>query len=83
MTFPFKIPLLWKEVLIFNQTKKMNSTLKGNIERIRIDMINRIDQLHKNIKEYKRDEDFEHAMKCDIKMKQLTMVLERLDEALK
>ena len=61
----------------------MKETLRQNIERMRTDMINRIEQLNKSVAGYKQAEDFESAMKCDIKSRLLIMVLERLDEALK
>jgi hypothetical protein len=61
----------------------MKETLRENIERMRMDMVNRIEQLYNHVAEYKTAEDFENAMKCDIKRQQLIMVLGRLDEALK
>lgn len=61
----------------------MKETLRENIERMRMDMVNRIEQLYKHIEEYKKAEDFENAMKCDIKRSTLLVVLGRLDEALK
>jgi hypothetical protein len=51
------------------------------------DEIDRIDkrcnQLMRNISEYKEDNDFENAMKNDIKLKQLEMVAQHLSELLK
>jgi hypothetical protein len=61
----------------------MKETLRENIERMRMDMVNQIEQLYKHIEEYKQAEDFENAMKCDIKRNALLVVLGRLDEALK
>ena len=61
----------------------MKETLRQNIERMRTDMINRIEQLNKSVAGYKQAENFENAMMCDIKRQQLIMVLGRLDEALK
>jgi hypothetical protein len=61
----------------------MKETLRENIERMRMDMVNRIEQLYNHIEEYKKAENFEAAMKCDIKRKTLLVVLGRLDEALK
>ena len=61
----------------------MKETLREKIERRRMDMVNRIEQLYNHVAEYKAAEDFENAMKCDIKRQQLIMVLGRLDEALK
>ena len=57
--------------------------LRENIERMRMDMVNRIEQLYNHIEEYKQVEDYESAMKCDIKRGTLLVVLGRLDEALK
>jgi len=60
----------------------MKETLREAIERMRRDMDARIKQLYTHVAEYKATEDFENAMKCDIKRQQLIMVLTRLDEAL-
>ncbi len=38
--------------------------------------------LRENIEEYKKADDFESAMKCDIKRTQLSLFLKQLDEAL-
>lgn len=38
----------------------------------------RCEQLNKNANEYKEDNDFENAMKSDIKWRQLKMVSQRL-----
>jgi hypothetical protein len=43
----------------------------------------RCNQLMRNISEYKEDNDFENAMKNDIKLKQLEMVAQHLSELLK
>ena len=61
----------------------MKETLRQNIERMKVDMTSRIEQLHKNIEEYKQTGDYENAMKCDLKRNTLLVVLERLNEALK
>ena len=61
----------------------MKETLRENIERMRMDMVNRIEQLYNHIEDYKKAGCFEAAMKCDIKRKTLLVVLGRLDEALK
>jgi hypothetical protein len=45
----------------------MKEKLRENIERMRMDMVNRIEQLYKHIEDYKQAADFENAMKCDIK----------------
>lgn len=63
--------------------EKIEKTFREKIETIRMDMVNLIEDLDFRIIEYKDTEDFENAMKCDIKRKQLIMVLGRLDKALK
>lgn len=63
--------------------EKIEKSFRERIEEIRMDMVNRIEQLSKNIEVYKQAEDFENAMKCDIKRSTLLVTLERLDEALK
>ena len=56
----------------------MKKTLKENllIEIKRIDQ--RIDMLNMHIKDYKENNDYENAMKCDIKWRQLKMVSQSL-----
>ena len=61
----------------------MKETLREKIERMRLDMVNQIEQLYNHVAEYKATDDYENAMKCDIKRRQLIMVLGSLDEALK
>lgn len=61
----------------------MKESLRENVEQMRMDMVNRIEQLYKYVEEYKQANDFENAMKCDIKRNQLFMVLGRLDQILK
>ena len=46
-------------------------------------LIARIDQLEKHIAEYKEVEDYENAMKCDIKRRQLEMVKNELNTELR
>lgn len=69
--------------LTIKQKGIMKTSLRERIERMRMDMVNRIEQLHKHIEEYKSVDDFQNAMKCDIKVSQLIIVLEGLEEALK
>lgn len=57
-------------------------TFREKIVTLRMDMVNRIEKLNTHVAEYKSAEDFENAMKCDIKRQQLIMVLGHLDEAL-
>ena len=63
--------------------EKIEKSFRERIEEIRMDMVDRIEQLSKNIEVYKQAEDFENAMKCDIKRSTLLVTLERLDEVLK
>ena len=63
--------------------EKIVKTFRERIETMRMDIANRIEQLYSNVVVYKDAEDFENAMKCDIKRRQLIMVLDQLDEALK
>ena len=63
--------------------EKIEKSFRERIEDIRMDMVDRIEQLSKNIEVYKQAEDFENAMKCDIKRSTLLVTLERLDEVLK
>lgn len=60
----------------------MKETLRKKLE----DEINRIDvrceQLRKNTSEYKEDNEFESAMKSDIKYRQLKMVSQSLKKLL-
>ena len=60
----------------------MNKTLREKL----ISEINRIDervkQLLKHVIEYKEDNDYENAMKCDIKYRQLKMVSNNLTKLL-
>ena len=44
------------------------------------DMQTRAIQLNKHIKEYKEDNDYENAMKCDIKYRQLKMIIQELNK---
>lgn len=61
----------------------MKETLRERIERMRMNMVNRIEMLDKNIKEYKEADNYERAMINDIKRNQLIIVLGEMDKALK
>ena len=63
--------------------EKIEKTFREKIETIRMDMVNRIEDLYSHILEYKDTEDFENGMKCDIKRRELITVLGCLDKALK
>ena len=60
----------------------MKQTLRERLET----EINRIDarckQLNNSCSQYKEDNDFENAMKCDIKWRQLKMVSQNLKKLL-
>ena len=60
----------------------MKETLRKRLQ----DEISKIDarcvQLNQNCNEYKEDNDFESAMKCDIKWRQLKMVSQSLKKLL-
>jgi hypothetical protein len=60
----------------------MKETLRERLENeiSRIDA--RCEQLRKNILEYKEDNDYENAMKSDIKWRQLKMVLQSFQKLL-
>ena len=60
----------------------MKETLRQHIERMRADLVIRLDHLNNSVKEYKEADDFENAMKCDIKISQLKVVFDRIVEAL-
>jgi len=61
----------------------MKETLREKIERMRMNMVNRIEMLDKHIKEYKEADNYERAMINDIKRNQLILVLGELDKSLK
>lgn len=55
--------------------ESLRSRLLSRIEDMQIRAI----QLNKHIKEYKEDNDYENAMKCDIKYRQLKMIIQELN----
>jgi hypothetical protein len=56
--------------------EKLKEKLLNRIEDMQIRAI----QLNKYIKEYKEDNDYENAMKCDIKYRQLKMIIQELNK---
>mgnify|MGYP003637233061 FL=1 len=56
--------------------ESLRSRLLSRIEDMQIRAI----QLNKHIKEYKEDNDYENAMKCDIKYRQLKMIIQELNK---
>jgi hypothetical protein len=48
-------------------SRKQEKLFREKIETMRIDMVNRIDQLYKHAAEYKAVDNFENSKKCDIK----------------
>jgi hypothetical protein len=69
-------------VVLVQTLIKMKETLRKRLE----DEISRIDarceQLRKNVLEYKEDNEYESAMKSDIKYRQLKMVSQSLKKLL-
>jgi hypothetical protein len=61
----------------------MKETLRKRLQSEIDRMDARCNQLMKNISEYKEDNDFESAMKNDIKWRQLKMVSQHLKKLLK
>jgi broad-specificity NMP kinase len=55
---------------------KLKEKLLNTIEDMQIRAI----QLNKYIKEYKEYNDYENAMKCDIKYRQLKMIIQELNK---
>jgi len=56
--------------------ESLRSRLLSRIEDMKIRAI----QLNRHIKEYKEDNDYENAMKCDIKYRQLKMIIQELNK---
>jgi len=61
----------------------MKETIRQKLERSLSRMIKRRNQLQKHIDEYKADDDFENAMKCDIKKNTFDLVIGDLRNILK
>lgn len=61
----------------------MAKTLREDIEFIRAKLSDRIDILHKHVEEYKDEGKKVESIKCDLKARQLLMVLNDIDKALK
>ena len=61
----------------------MKETLQQKIEGLLQDAIKRRDQLNENVLLYKNEDNWEGAMKCDIKSKQFDIFIKRLEDALK
>jgi len=60
----------------------MKKTLRQKIEKIRMNMIERIDYLHESMAESMRKGDNDKVVECDIKLQQLIMQVSVLGEAL-
>tara|TARA_R110000822_G_scaffold286785_1_gene408079 strand:- start:315 stop:500 length:186 start_codon:yes stop_codon:yes gene_type:complete len=56
--------------------KSLREKLLSRIEDMQIGAI----QLNKHIKEYKEDNDYENAMKCDIRYRQLKIIIQGLNK---
>jgi len=61
---------------------KMKETLRKRLENEIGKIDGRCEQLLKNFKEYKEDNDFENAIKTDVKWRQLKMVSQNLKKLL-
>ena len=55
---------------------------RAKIENIRVRLVFRIEQLKKYSKEYTQDNEMLEAMRCDIKVDQLSMMLKEIEELL-
>ena len=60
----------------------MKQTLRKRIEALRDTLLERIKQLEQHMEEYKRVDNFEGAMKCDIKRRELSMMAHELTKEL-
>lgn len=60
--------------------KIMKKSLRDKLIRRIEDMQQRVIQLRKHTMEYKENNDFESAMKCDIKYRQLSLVVQELNK---
>jgi len=60
----------------------MKETLRKRLEKEIGKIDGRCEQLLKNLKEYKEDNDFENAIKTDVKWRQLKMVSQNLKKLL-
>lgn len=60
----------------------MKTSLRQRLEDMLERILGRIKMLDKSIKEYKLENDFENAMKCDIKRSTLQMVADDLRKQL-
>lgn len=60
----------------------MKETLREKVEKMRMKVIARRDQLELNILGYKKSEDWENAMKNDIKKQEFKLFLRAIDDVL-
>lgn len=60
----------------------MKQNLRERLENMLCRICGRIEMLEKNIKEYKENNDFENAMKCDIKRSTFQLVADDLRKEL-
>jgi hypothetical protein len=60
----------------------MKESYKEKMERLRMSVSNKIDELYKKEEKYKNEKNWEGAMKCDIMSRTLLVVLGEFDEAL-
>jgi len=60
----------------------MKQTLRERMEYMLYRITGRVEMLQKSINEYKESNDFENAMKCDIKMRTLKLIEDDLRKEL-
>lgn len=72
--------VLYQLLIILKKNKIMNESLRDKLISLIEDMQQRVIQLRKHTMEYKEINDFESAMKCDIKYRQLSLVVQLLNK---
>jgi predicted nuclease with TOPRIM domain len=60
----------------------MKTSLRERLENMLCRIVGRVEMLEKSIKEYKENNDFENAMKCDIKRSTFQLIADDLRKEL-
>jgi hypothetical protein len=60
----------------------MKTSLRERLENMLCRLVGRVEMLDKSIKEYKEDNDFDNAMKCDIKRSSFQLIVNDLRKEL-
>ena len=60
----------------------MKTSLRDRLENMLCRLVGRVEMLEKSIKEYKENNDFENAMKCDIKRSSFQLIVNDLRKEL-